>query len=287
MPPRGAWRGSSRGGSYSAATSRLKPVSTDPLDDIGLPSKGETRLNDLKKQEAYFAEIRQRLARVTEPDTDDLLMHRMKSLHITDNTRAETKQNIPWPVLFAMRKLREAIVATRRTDQFSSEALCFMVRAGIMAYSIETYQPTLVHLLHTLHPKRALSAADMVEFTVYYVLDLACRQGSLNEAFRVLIASSVLDKARLQKLLNALAAGNWARFWRAQRGLSTMERIISTYASDNIRANVVLCLQKSYFTVPQAFVERCLSEEWPEVCKRCATWQLEGNSVVVRRAKAR
>lgn len=287
MPPRGAWRGSSRAGAYSAATSRLKPVSTDPLDDIGLPSKGETRLNDLKKQEAYFAEIRQRLTWATEPDTDDLLTHRMQSLHVTESTKAETKKSIPWPVLFGMRKLREAIVATRRTDQFASEVLCFIIRAGIMAHSIETYQPTLVHLLHTLHPKRALSDTDMAEFTVYYVLDLACRQGSLNEAFRVLITSHLLDKNRLQKLLSALAAGNWARFWRAQQGLSTTERVISAYALDNIRTNTVLCLQKSYFTVEQPFIERCLSEEWPDVCKRCPTWQLEGNSVVIRKAKAR
>ncbi|KAH9826825.1 hypothetical protein Tdes44962_MAKER09935, partial [Teratosphaeria destructans] len=41
----------------SGAWNRLKPAVVDPLDQYGLPSKGETGLNDHRAQEKYYNKI--------------------------------------------------------------------------------------------------------------------------------------------------------------------------------------------------------------------------------------
>ncbi|KAI8937301.1 hypothetical protein NX059_006509 [Plenodomus lindquistii] len=64
-------RPSSRRGA-SGAWNRLKPVREDPLETYGLPSKGETRLNDFKTQETYFNRIIERYMKLCALNREEL-----------------------------------------------------------------------------------------------------------------------------------------------------------------------------------------------------------------------
>ncbi|KAH8676230.1 hypothetical protein BX600DRAFT_454579 [Xylariales sp. PMI_506] len=89
MRGRGAARGGSRGGSRggrapSAPWSRLKPVEFDPLDAMGLPSKGDNRLLDFKTQERYYTKIVERyMTFCSDAGERDELLRRFASLGLS------------------------------------------------------------------------------------------------------------------------------------------------------------------------------------------------------------
>ncbi|KAJ4300545.1 hypothetical protein N0V88_003223 [Collariella sp. IMI 366227] len=125
--------------------SRLKPVEQDPLAEYGLPSKGEKRLLSPKVQESYYSKIVERyLAFCTEAGDRDTLQKQfarlsgilaLHTLPVPHNNDALSQ------ILSALRKLREALVASHRTDDFAIQVYLFSVRLGIQASSFETYLP--------------------------------------------------------------------------------------------------------------------------------------------------
>ncbi|KAK4158083.1 hypothetical protein C8A00DRAFT_28981 [Chaetomidium leptoderma] len=219
----------------SGHLSRLRPVELDPLAEYGLPSKGEKRLLSPKVQESYYAKIVERyLAFCTEAgDRDSLEKQFARSVTITPTTTpllppttspspSQTTPPLPTTerlpqILSALRKLREALVATRRHDHFSIQVYLFSIRLGILASSYETYYPSLLHLLRnnnnqpqavhtttttTAHPASSgsndsnpttttttttttatLTNVELNEVTSYLILDAACRRGNLTEAY--------------------------------------------------------------------------------------------------------
>ncbi|KAJ1333985.1 SAC3 family protein LENG8/THP3 [Microdochium nivale] len=78
--------GSSRsigGRTSSAPWSRLKPIELDPLDALGLPSKGDNRLLDFKTQERYYTKIVERyMAFCSDAGERDELLRRFASLSV-------------------------------------------------------------------------------------------------------------------------------------------------------------------------------------------------------------
>ncbi|KAH6648424.1 hypothetical protein BKA67DRAFT_574755 [Truncatella angustata] len=82
---RGGGRGGHRGGRAPSApwSSRLKPVELDPLEAIGLPSKGDKRLLDLKTQETYYTKIVERyLGFISDAGEKGELKRRFASLNL-------------------------------------------------------------------------------------------------------------------------------------------------------------------------------------------------------------
>lgn len=137
---------------------RLKPVDLDPLESMGLPSKGETRfvppgiqlssfaniprrLLDHKQQERFYTKIVERYLSFCSDAVDrDALLARFSALSLgrasssaTDNTTASTASNtpsstLPTPslsnkdlstILMALRKLREGIIACEYLSSLS------------------------------------------------------------------------------------------------------------------------------------------------------------------------
>ena len=117
-------------------------------------------------------------------------------------------------IMFAMRKIREAIVATSRTDAFALRAYLFIIRATILVKSMEAYHPALHHLLHNIHPVSHLSAPEQHEFVGYSILDAACRQKDIALAYE-LRNKYHHRNARVDMVLHALVhencseAGRW------------------------------------------------------------------------------
>ncbi|KAK4241966.1 hypothetical protein C8A03DRAFT_40673 [Achaetomium macrosporum] len=146
--------------------SRLKPIEHDPLAEYGLPSKGEKRLLSPKVQEAYYTKIVERyLAFCTEAGDREGLQKQFARLAIADRASSAAVSPLPQPasspskyqplpsddklsqILSALRKLREALVASHRADDFATQVYLFSARLGILASSYETYYPSLLQLL--------------------------------------------------------------------------------------------------------------------------------------------
>ena len=61
-------------------------------------------------------------------------------------------------LLMSMRKLREGLLASARTDSFAQRAYIFLIRAALLTSTYESYTPALFHLLGRIHAATAIPA---------------------------------------------------------------------------------------------------------------------------------
>jgi hypothetical protein len=190
-------------------------------------------------------------------------------------------------ILMAMRKLREAIVASARKDLFAVRAYIFIIRATILEEHMESYHPALLHLLYRIHAVTALSDSEYSEFVGYYILDLACRQDDLSAAYEASIRFHYMD-VKVNAVLRALVHGDWCAFWRIKDLMTTYQKGLLEWAEEGMRKRALDCLGKSYLTVDKEYLERVVRRSWEELVRSNSTqWQLNGNVITIKNIKRR
>ena len=294
--------------SRSSPWSRLKPVQQDPLEAVGLPSKGDNKLLNLKFQETYYAKIVPRYMEfcASAGRGTDALSRAFSSMNLDGSTNAKlsiesertsgvqehgrdddsTSKELGI-LLMAMRKLREGIVGSGRLDTFAAKAYMFIIKAAILTSTFESYHPALLHLLNAIHPQTPLSTSELHEFVGYYILDLACRQKDFAEAFRVRNRWRYRDE-QVEGVLLALVRDDWIKFWMLRDKVDGYQRAFLLWVNDEVRKHALKCLAKTYFTVEKAYVERCGGRSWGDLkALNGVGWELDGSKVTIRKAKAR
>ncbi|KAI5860004.1 hypothetical protein GGS23DRAFT_258334 [Durotheca rogersii] len=312
-------RGGSRGSrTPSAPWSRLKPVDLDPLESIGLPSKGDNRLLDFKTQERYYTKIVERyMTFCSDAGERDELLRRFASLDISttpDNgngvfaARSAADALAPGAasplspvapatipnsskglsdVLSALRKLREGIVASKRADDFAVQAYLFCIRLSVLVKHPESYHPAILHLLRRIQPLHSMTSVEMGEVIGYLVLDTACRRNDLAEAFTMRHRYRLRD-AKIDAVLDALAHDNYVEFNRLKKRVDGHKAKLLEFADGNMRKHLLKCFGRAYLGVDLAFLERCADSEWASLTAEDGVgWELDGSKVIIRRAKAR
>lgn len=257
------------------------------------------RLLDLDMQQTYYEEIVLRYDRLQKRSIEQHgLTTQFKDLSISgskNGTPISSSRNdiddIPSrpkeeeALLMAMRRLREGIVASKRVDGFAVEVYTFCIRATIVAKHLESYHPALLHLLRVLYPRFHMARSARKEFVVYLILDLACRQGDLGQAFAARSAYRCRD-ADVDAILDALTHGNYWLFWRVKKRVSRCRAQLMEYGEEGVRTLAVRCLQKTYFTVDEQLVVDWTGLEWRKLSSaRQLGWEHDGQRVVLRRQK--
>lgn len=188
-------------------------------------------------------------------------------------------------IMLAMRKVREAIVATRRTDTFALRAYLFIIRATILTKHMESYHPALVHLLRNIHPSSALSVSERHEFVGYHILDVACRQEDLAAAYELRNKYRYRD-ARVEMVLQALVHDNWFMFWRMQKLVDGYQKRLMEWGNDSMRKHALKCLGRSYLSAEKAYIEKVAERDWGQLKSQDSVgWELNGDIVTIRRVK--
>ncbi|KAK3063723.1 hypothetical protein LTS18_013280 [Coniosporium uncinatum] len=225
----------------------------------------------------------------------------------TDNNNSKPTPLPPTelPLLLAsMRKLRESLLATSRSDSFARRVYIFITRACILARNWEGYQPALNHLLGYLHAVQPLEGSEVAEFVGYKVLDLACRVEDLGAAFEVrarfgfggavavigaIGGGRSMGLGRVDQVLRALVGGNWVLFHRMRRAVDGYQRALMEFAEGEIRVHTLKCLGRSYITVDRKFVEMATAKEWKELVAQGVGWELMegGETVVIKRVRSK
>ncbi|KAK3649711.1 hypothetical protein LTR56_006671 [Elasticomyces elasticus] len=289
----------------SGAWTRLKPAVIDPLDVYGLPSKGETRLHNHKTQEDYFQKIVDRYMKfIASSGGGEELEKAFAAMAVKDNppiavtsttdrdrpalprhTSSTSRPNDMPNILMAMRKLREGLLGSQRRDHFAQRAYIFIIQASILSRHWESYQPALLYLLNEIHPVTPLSPLELQDFVSYRVLDLACRQYELMDAFAVRHAYK-LDDRRVTTVLMSVVHDDWVRFWRIKRVVDGYQRAIMDFAVDHMRLHALKCLGRGYLNADKSFVERAGDASWSELVKGGVGWQLQDSgNVIIRKPK--
>ena len=263
------------------------------------------RLLKFKTQEDYFRKVVDRYERCHPSDgKKDPLDKAFASLsldgisedrsdRIEANTETKALGSAPQVsrefsvILMAMRKVREAIVASDRKDTFALQAYTFMIRATILMKHMESYHPALLHLLRHIHPVIPLTASEHHEFVGYYILDVSCRQNDLATAYKVRCRYNYQD-VRVEAVLKALVHGNWYAFWKVKALMSDYQQRLLEYGEERMRQRALDCLGKSYLSVDRGFLERSAHRRWEELKEKSnLDWQLEADLVTIRRIKRR
>jgi hypothetical protein len=190
-------------------------------------------------------------------------------------------------LMMAMRKLREGIVASNRIDGFSIQAYIFCIRLSIQVKQMESYHPAILHLLKKMHPVQALTETELQEFVGYLVLDLACRQNDLSEAYLVRNKWRLKD-AKVDAALNSLAHDNYFMFWQVKRNVCGHKAKLMEFAEESVKRHTLKALGRSYLNIDLPSLEKYTNTTWPSLTKdQGVGWQLDGTKVIIRKPKAR
>ena len=183
-----------------------------------------------------------------------------------------------------MRKLREAIVATARTDEFALNVYSFIIQETILIGHYESYHPALLHLLRILLPAANRSREEVSKYVGYYILDLACRQSELERALSIMHTFAHIDR-NVGEVLKALVRGDWVIFWRASQRMTRHQRELVQMADVNVRKHILSCFGSTYLSLDRAYLENAVKQSWPEIQRQQPTWQLEEETVVIRKIR--
>ncbi|KAI8630508.1 hypothetical protein F5Y19DRAFT_48294 [Xylariaceae sp. FL1651] len=305
-------RGARGGRAPSAPWSRLKPVELDPLESMGLPSKGDNRLLDLKTQERYYTKIVERyMTFCSDAGERGELLRRFASLDLSStkenassNSTKETSNpvisnciaapiSIPdnskalSDVLSALRKLREGIVASKRTDDFAIQAYLFCIRLSVLVKHHESYHPAILHLLRRIQPVHSMTTVELSEVIAYLVLDAACRRNNLAEAYALRHRYRLKD-TKIDAVLDALAHDNYVEFKRLKQRVDGHRAKLLEYAEEAMRRHLLKCFGRTYLSVDLSFLETCADSPWTRLTTENGVgWELDGSKVIIRKVKAR
>ena len=265
------------------------------------------RLLSFKTQEAYFRKVvdRYERCRLQGANSDDLQVafaslsldeisdnhaDRIKASSEMEASRSASHISLEDSreisvILMAMRKVREAIVASARKDSFALRAYAFIIRASILMRHMESYHPALLHLLRSIHSVTPLTASEHDEFVGFYILDLSCRQNDLATAYKVGRRYNHKN-VRVGAVLKALVHGNWYAFWKAKSLMSGHEQRLLEYGEEGMRKHALDCLGKSYLSIERGFLERSAQQPWEDLkARNDVNWQLEADVVTIKQIK--
>jgi hypothetical protein len=199
-------------------------------------------------------------------------------------------------ILLALRKLREALLATSSSAAspvFSQRVHVFCIRLAILAFHPPSYHPPLIHLLFVLHtPLFPLPASELSEMTTYLILDLACRQQEMASAFSLRSNSRLhqgYESRVVDEIFRAVITNNWVAFWRVRRSVDGYVRALMQWNVPSLRRNSLKALGRAYLTCDlQWILQSAAGAEmsWEElVDKENIGWMADGSNVVIRKPK--
>lgn len=201
-------------------------------------------------------------------------------------------------ILLALRKLREALLATSSVAEspvFSQRVHVFSIRFAILALHPPSYHPPLLHLLFVLHsPKYPLPPAELSEMTAYLILDLACRQGEFASAYGLRSTSKLrhgFESRDVDEVLNAVVTRNWVNFWRVRRKVDGYVRAVMQWAVDDMRRDTLKALGRAYMGCDLRWVLHSATGgemSWEDLVKNeNVGWIRDGEKVIIRKPKAK
>ena len=299
----------------SSTGNRLKPLKADPLEAIGLPSKGDDSLNSNEAQEAYFEIVKKRfeahnhgpeyLSRTQqEQSSTSRLPQSFDDLSLTSSVKDDSHQAI---IVAAMRKLRESFIATNRHDEFTRQAYLFIIRSTIAMNHFEAYHPALTYLVNNAAALSMFTKEETTELVRYAILDVASRQNAMRQAWEMGWSHGIFSSSgnktqtdmehnlELKQSLASAVRNDALSFYRCKGKLSMNEQILIRPLEQRLATHIASSLSRAYFSAEISFVEKALALRWSSdqpkaergICQATQMWQTEESKVVFRRRRQR
>lgn len=199
-------------------------------------------------------------------------------------------------ILLALRKLREALLASSSAGvsaPFAQRVHVFNVRVALLAFHPPSFHPSLLHLLATLHtPQHPLPKSELAEMVSYLILDLACRQDDVAQAYAIQSHSREnfgYENTYVEQILKSIVTNNWVSFWRVRRKVDGYVRAILHWKIAWLRKNCLKAIGRTYMSCDISWIlESATGGEmsWEELVeKEDVGWIREGDRVIIRKPK--
>jgi len=207
-------------------------------------------------------------------------------------------------IISAMRKIRESLTATRRTDLFAQRAYLFILRATILTRQWESYLPCLNALLFKIHPVNPIPQTELSEIIDWYITDIACRQNDLAGAYAARsnlvknrYSSSITQsvgrdpiKRPIDDILQSVVRDDWLLWRRTIVSVDGFLRNLMSFADEKMRLNSLKIIGRSYLKIERDVLELWTGTSWSELVKQGVGWELDNSEqtwVVVRKIKGK
>jgi hypothetical protein len=132
-----------------------------------------------------------------------------------------------------------------------------------------------------------LPPSELAEFTTYLILDMACRSHDLSAAYLLrhnAARTFGYSDRHVDAILDALAHGNYVKFWRERRSVDGYVKRLLGFAEEGMRKGALKCLGRGYLGCPVGWVEESAGMGWEELVeKEKIGWEREGSWVVIRK----
>lgn len=190
-------------------------------------------------------------------------------------------------VLMALRKLREGLVASKRVDDFSTQAYLFNIRTAVLVKHAESYHPAILYVLHNIHPKHPLTSCELREVTGYLVLDTACRRKDLADAFALRHRYHLRDP-KVDAILRALVRDDFMSWIRLKQTVDGHKAKFLEFYDDVMRRHTLKCFGRTYLSVDTKYLEKATAATFAQLVeKEGVGWHSDGAKVVIRSVKGR
>ena len=201
-------------------------------------------------------------------------------------------------ILLALRKLREALLATSAaavSPVFAQRVHVFSIRLAILALHPPSYYPSLLHLLFVLHTlQNPLPSTEVSEMTTYLILDIACRQGELASAYSLRSNSKArhgFESRDVNDVLSAVVTRNWIKFWIVRRKVDGYVRAVMQWAVDGMRRDALKALGRTYMACDIHWVLKSTTGgemKWEDLVKtEHVGWIRDGDKAIIRKPKTK
>lgn len=190
-------------------------------------------------------------------------------------------------VFMAMRKLREAIVATARADEFAQRAYMFIIHAAIVARDSEAYHPAMLTMVNRMHRLNPIQAGRLQSVVGLHVLDLACRQRAFAAAYAAVQRFGCVDQTVLRALA-ALVHDNWYAFWTARESGNIYQRHVMIWAEDGVRRHALNSIGRAYMSTDVDHLTESTGLKWHDLKDLYRLqWELDGTKVIIKKTKGK
>ncbi|KAK9474634.1 uncharacterized protein V1510DRAFT_406032 [Dipodascopsis tothii] len=191
-------------------------------------------------------------------------------------------------IVMALRTLREAVLASPPCA-LAKSVLLLSIRVTVLLGHYESYLPSMLQLLDTVHPVLPLSDAELHEVVALYALHLVHFANNAAEAYAVMDKYNVRDDLPLRQIIAAMVDCDYVLWRRRYVGETDPgRRRMMAFGERNMTRQTLKRLGMAYFHMPVRDVERLTGWSWDDCVNVLGCgWRLEGDRVVMRERKTR
>ena len=271
--------------------SRLRETSHEQIYGLVSRVDGDRKLVEPRVQELYFTSICKKLSGKS--------VHELAGKWI-DTEGSETGSMCHEPVkdsvLIDLRKLREGIVASGRSDEFVIDVFECSIRCALLGNELDSFLPAARYLLTDVYNVLTTGSATSNRLCLkdcsfhqrchaiceLYLLHLC----SMDDYSEFVHQRSIMKDERsiADAVLSSLVQGNWIRWAKIRRQANSLQLVLIDKTAYKMQRHAVSSIGACYLSVNLDWVKTICHDVWEQHSEACG-WQVSDSTITIKQPK--